>query len=184
MKYLVLSTLLTFCLFATGCGLGESSAEVDYSGFDNSRTVDIRVHWNTPKSLGEGTGLGAQWSEATPDSLILRVGTTSFQKHFNITGATLNIDGKLISLKATDNPTETRSADVGSGLTSHLSTKGFVTNLATVEKILHSRRTWLRVYTSSGSLENAVIEGEEESQAYRALVRFMQKVKENSGAKR
>jgi len=60
-----------------------------------------------------------------------------------------------------------------------ISTKGFLTKLDTVEKIIKSKRTWLRVHTPTGTIEDAVINGKKDSKAYHALIRFMDAVNAN-----
>jgi len=85
---------------------------------------------------------------------------------------TLNIHGERIALTSTATVT-----DMGSGGDiMKISAKGFVTELDTVEKIIRSKRTWLRVHTPTGVMEDAVIDGPKDSKAYHALRRFMQSV--------
>ena len=167
-KLLVVPTLLSFfagCSTTTGL-----SPKTTHSGFDNARIVNIAAHGNAISGV-IGTGIGAQWNEAEKDKVILIIAV--FNTYTGITGAELNIDGEKTALIPTAGVTEMKSAD---GMTK-ISTKGFVSNLDTVEKIIRSKRTWLRVHTPTGSMEDAVIDGDKDSKAYHALIRFMDAVK-------
>lgn len=162
-------------LLLTGCGTTTGlSPKVAHSGFDNARTVRIAPHGNAISGM-IGTGIGAEWSEARKDQVILIIAV--FNMYTGITGAELNIDGERIALTPTGTVT-----DMGSGGDiMKTSTQGFVTPLETVEKILRSKRTWLRVHTPTGTMEDAVIDGAKDSKSYHALRRFMQSVKGTNG---
>ena len=55
----------------TGCGTTTGlSPKVSHSGFDNARVVSISPHGNAISGM-IGTGIGAQWSEARKDQVIL-----------------------------------------------------------------------------------------------------------------
>jgi hypothetical protein len=153
----------------SGCGTKTGlSANVAYSGFDNARTVSISPHMNAGNA-GPGTigpGLGAQWNASHPDSVVLIVAL--FNQYTGITGAELNIDGEKISLAGSSNPT-----DMSLHYGSRISTQAFATDIATVKKIIASKRTWLRVHTPTGYIEDAVIDGATDSKAYHALIRFI-----------
>lgn len=167
-KLLVLPILLSLC---AGCSTSTGlSPEVAHGGFDNARTVNIPPHGNAISGM-IGTGIGAQWSEAKSDQVILIIAV--FNTYTGITGAELNIDGEKIALTPTAGVTDMNAG----GDIMKTSTKGFVTQLDTVEKIIKSKRTWLRVHTPTGSMENAVIDGAKDSKAYHALIRFMDGVK-------
>jgi len=118
------------------------------------------------------TGIGAQWNQAHPNQVIFVIAIFNLQTA--ITGAELNIDGEKMALKLTGGITDTAAG----GDIMKTSTRDFLTDLATVEKIIKSKRTWLRVHTPTGSIENAVIDGAKDSKAYHALIRFMDAVKE------
>ncbi len=122
-----------------------------------------------------GTGIGAQWNEVKKDQVILIIAV--FNTTTAITGAELNIDGEKLTLTPTADITDMESG----GEIMKKSTKGFVTKLATVEKIIRSKRTWLRVSTPTGTMEDAVIDGAKDSKAYHALKRFMDAVKGKQG---
>jgi hypothetical protein len=155
-----------------GCGTTTGlSPRTAHSGFDNARTVSVAPHGNISAGLsGTSTGIGAQWSEAHKDQAILIV--AAYLTYTAITGAELNIDGEKVRLTPTATATSMESS---SGV--KMSTKAFLTELATVEKIIKSKRTWLRLHTPEGSIEGAVIDGDKDSKAYHALIRFMDAVK-------
>lgn len=61
------------------------------------------------------------------------------------------------------------------------SRKGFIVPLDLVRKITTSQRTWLRVQTTGGYAEDAVIDGQTDSKAYHALKRFLTAVDQGQG---
>lgn len=62
------------------------------------------------------------------------------------------------------------------------SRKGFIVPLDLVRKITMSQRTWLRVQTTGGYAEDAVIDGQTlDSKAYHALKRFLTAVDQGQG---
>lgn len=161
------SALLCSCSNSIG-----GAPKVGYSGFDNAKTVTIDPHGN----IGEGlnpvvTGIGAQWNAKSPNSTILII--QIFNDIKAITGAKLNIDGKTVPLKPTKTVTNFEYPE------SYIknSSKGFVTSIRTVENILSAKRVWLRVDTTSGYIEHAVVDNGKDSKAYHALKRFMSEVK-------
>src|SRR5688572_4331834 len=86
--------------FVNGCATTVGhSAKTGHSGFDNARTVDIRPHGNASHGFTP-TGIGAQWSEAQKDRVILIIAV--FNIHTGITGAELNIDGEKTTLTPTE----------------------------------------------------------------------------------
>lgn len=169
-SFRILSIMLVLPVLLYGCGTGAgTSAKVGYSGFDNARTVSIAPHANA-----KDTGLGAQWNAAHPDSASLIVAV--WWQYVSITEAELNIDGEKISLTPISGSTTDFSTMVNGQI--RLSTRAFRTNIATVKKIVASKRTWLRIHTPSGYIEDAVIDGAQDSKAYNALIRFIAAVEE------
>ena len=166
--------IILLVIFTSSCGTTTGLSPTSSSGgFDNSRKVAIRPHGTAPKSGFEATiiVLGAEWNEAHRDHVILSVGVAN--DITGVVGAELNIDGERISLQPTATVTD---MDAGGGVMK-MSTKGFVTPLDTVDRILRSKRTWIRIQTPTGTMENAIIDGEKDSKAYHALVRFIREVK-------
>jgi hypothetical protein len=158
------------CVLVLGCGGSKKglSANVGHSGFDNARTVDIPPHVNAMTGTPIRTGLGAQWNASRPDSVLLIV--AMWNQYMVITDAQLNIDGEKISLtRLSDSVTDIDRNDVGRPT----STRAFATDIATVKKIIASKRTWLRVNTPTGYIDDAVIDGGKDSKAYHALIRFI-----------
>src|SRR5438552_1948020 len=164
MKCTIVSALASLSLLLTSCGTTTGlSPTVAHSGFDNARVVSIAPHGNRGGWGVVGRGIGAQWSEAHKDDVILIIAVYD-SAYTGITGAELNIDGEKITLTPT--ATVTAMETTVPGLRE--STKGFLTTLDTVEKIIKSKRTWLRLQTPTGTLEDAVIDGATDSKAYHA----------------
>ncbi|HDY91838.1 MAG TPA: hypothetical protein ENH67_09220 [Pseudoalteromonas sp.] len=156
---------LSFALLLTACSNKSGlSPTVSTSGFDNAKIVTITPHGNASDSM-IATGIGAQWSSATPDLVLLQVAI--FNDISAITGAELNIDGNKIKLYATKGITDFNSSSVKQSI------KSFSTKLSVVRDIVNSEKTWVRVSTPTGSMENAIIDGETDSKAFYALQRFL-----------
>lgn len=154
------------CALMFGCTKIGTSVNVGHSGFDNARTVSISPH----ASAGIGPiylGLGAQWNASNPDTVILIVAV--FFKYTGITGAELNIDGEKVSLTQLSSS----STDMDNSGGFQISKRGFASDIAIVKKITASKRTWLRLHTPTGYIEDAVIDGAKDSKAYNALIRFI-----------
>jgi hypothetical protein len=157
--------LFILCVALLGCGTtAGTSAKVGYSGFDKSRTVDVSPH--ATAGIGTDLGIGVQWNEATKDSVILLMAV--FWVYTGITGAELNIDGEKIVLIPTGTVTDMHKT---AGIP--ISIMGFNTQFDIVTKIINSKRTWLRLQTPTGYVEDAVIDGKKDSKAYNALKRFV-----------
>lgn len=171
MKRELLLSFATFLIaILSGCSTTTGLApKVGHSGFDNARTVSIRPHGNAIKGM-IGTGLGAQWNEAHKNKVIIIVAV--FNEYTGITGAELNIDGNKYTLRETQTVT---NLDAGGDIMK-ISTQGFIADLEIVKRIIESKRTWLRVHTPTGVMEDAVIDGTQDSKAYHALKRFIDEV--------
>jgi hypothetical protein len=173
----VLALAILLSCFA-GCTTATTSVRaptVGYSGFDNARTVSIVPHGTALNSMMDvaTTSIGAQWSASHVDqvTLVIEVYGASYTA---VTGAELNIDGEKIALTPAGYATDMEPSGIAGFMTS---TKSFLTDLDTVEKIIKSKRTWLRVQTPTGTLENMVADGAKNSKAYYALIKFMDAVK-------
>jgi hypothetical protein len=157
------------CILA-GCsttsGLQASSTR---SGFDGSRVVNITPHGAACTRV-LCTGLGAQWRSNRPDRAYLAV--VVFNEYAAITGAQLNIDGTVHTLSSTSSTDFSPPGTVGV----RESRRDFDVPIATLRAIAASKRTWLRVVTPSGALEDAVLDGSTDSKAYHALKRFLAEV--------
>jgi hypothetical protein len=158
----------------SGCGTKAGrSANVGYSGFDNARTVNILPHGNAVIGTSVRTGLGAQWNASHPDTVLLIVAV--WHLFTGITEAELNIDGEKISLSSLSGSTTDFDRN---DVERPTSTRAFATDIATVKKIIASKRTWLRIHTPTGYIEGAVIDGATDSNAYNALIRFIAAVED------
>ncbi len=162
-RYLSILTLAVLVGCSTTSGVGP---DVSRSGFDGARKVNIDPHSNACE-WSACTGLGAQWSSATPAHAILIV---SIIGEINaILGAKLSVDGKEYDLTVLM-PSTTFNEP---GAVAKESRKAFAVPLDLIRKITTSQRTWLRVLTPEGHIENAVIDGQTDSKAYHALKRFL-----------
>lgn len=119
------------------------------------------------------SGIGAQWSQSSPDSVVLLIHISN--DTVGISGAQLNIDGEIFNLKKTPGVTDIEVSG-SNGVYMKSSTKGFVSDIDVVRKILASERTWLRISTPTGYIEDRVIDGNKDSKAYHALKRFMHSI--------
>lgn len=120
------------------------------------------------------TQLGAQWSGAYPDDVVLIVAIAGTNEI--ISGAAFNINGNTLQLTAPDTLTD---HDFDRFLSS--SEKGFLIPLSLIDDILAADRVWLRVETPGGYYENAIIEPGRDSKAYHALGRFRAQLSAEEG---
>ncbi len=169
MKLIMIMATLALAGCATTSGTGPT---VSRSGFDGSTVVDISPHGNDCSSM-TCTGLGAQWSSATPDAAILKVQV--FNDITAITGAKLNIDGKVIDLEPMRGLTNFDKSIPGL----KMSVKGYHVQLSDLRRIAAAQRAWLRVSTPSGYVEDRIVEGSSDSKAYHAIRRFLDSVSAN-----
>ena len=157
------AAVLSSCGTTTGL-----AAQTSYSGFDQSAVVSIEPHGAACRTM-ICTQLGAQWSGAYPDDVVLIVGL--FGTNEIISGAAFNINGTTLQLTA---PNTLTDHDFNRYLKS--SEKGFLAPLSLIDDILTAERVWLRVSTPTGSYEDAIIEPGRDSKAYHALKRFRDQV--------
>ncbi|RUO20927.1 hypothetical protein CWE08_07450 [Aliidiomarina iranensis] len=160
---MTLATLLTACATTTG-----TQPDVRTSGFDQAKIVEIQPHGASCGSAG-CLGLGAQWNESHGDNAFFIV--TSYMDYVAILDAQLNIDGQVIDLEPADVVTDFDSQY------GKVSSKGFRTNLDTIEAITKADRVWLRIKTPNGTREDRIIDQDGDSKAYHAMKRFMNSVR-------
>lgn len=160
----LLSAALAGCATTSGVAPRESR-----SGFDGARVVTIEGHGNACQTM-LCTGLGAQWTSARPESAILSVYV--FSEIRGITGAQVSVDA-LPPLRLTPLPGLTNFS-VDSGV--RKSRSDFAVPLATVRQIAGAQRAWLRVQTTNGYIEDAIVDGSVDSHALHALRRFLAQV--------
>lgn len=142
---------------------------VTYSGFDNAKVVSIEPHGVACSNM-TCLAIGAQWNASKPSKAVIVIGI--YNDYSIIKSAELNIDGEKIMID--DARTLTGLSSFNAPMMS--STKGFAVDLDVIKKILASSRTWLRVHTVNGYIENPVIQPGEDSKAFHALDRFMKSV--------
>jgi hypothetical protein len=146
--------------------------------------VNIVPHataFNSASGLDE-TRIGAEWNAANGKAAILTIEIVDIENEYHaITGVKFNIDGEIVTLTpVSGSATDFFKDDAAPSIKT--SSRGYVTTIDVIEKIIHSHKTWLRVSTPTGYIENAVIDGDKDSKAYNALIRFMNAVKANSNS--
>lgn len=165
MKKLLIAGIVGFGLIGctTTSGL---SAQTATSGFDGKKHVRIAPHGTACTSM-ICPAIGAVWIEDAPSLVGLNFEVINDIRSIN--AAELNIDGEIIKLTNTD---LTRfNTDVGVS-----SAKTYTTNFNVVDKIINSKRSWVRLSTSKGYVEAAIVDNGKDSKAFHALKRFKAQV--------
>jgi hypothetical protein len=159
-------------LFTIGCattsGLNPQTA---VSNFDGVKSVAITPHGAACKSM-VCPMVGASWLDNQPDNVGITI--QLFNEIANIHSVSFNIDGEMITLK----PLGITRFDEAVG--TNYSQVTMVTSYSFLTKILQSKRTWMKVSTSKGAHEVAIVDGTVDSKAFNALKRFDAQVKEAS----
>ena len=167
MKKLLIAGVIGIASILAGCsttsGLG---AQTGVSGFDGKKHVRIAPHGAACTSM-VCPAIGAVWIEDAPNLVGLNFEVVNDIRAIN--AAELNIDGEIIKLSNTD---LTRfNTDIGVS-----SAKTYTTDFKVVDRIINSKRTWVRLSTSKGYVEAAIIDGGKDSKAFNALKRFKDQV--------
>ena len=167
MKKLLIAGVIGIASILAGCstasGLG---AQTGVSGFDGKKHVRIAPHGAACTSM-VCPAIGAVWIEDAPNLVGLNFEVVNDNRAIN--AAELNIDGEIIKLSNTD---LTRfNTDIGRS-----SAKTYTTNFDVINKIVNSKRSWVRLSTSKGCVEAAIIDGGKDSKAFNALKRFKDQV--------
>lgn len=169
MKKILIIGLLTFL---TGCSTTSGTgALTSISKFDGVKSVAIQAHGAACKDF-TCPMLGATWLDSQPNNVGFSVQVSNLIA--NIQSVAFNIDGEIIKIDALLQTDFTQEAGLNYSRTS------IVTNYSVLTKILQSKRTWMKVSTSKGSYEVAIIDGAIDSKAFNALKRFDIQVKEAS----
>ena len=157
---------LLFGLLVSGCattvGMPASST---VSGFDGSRFIDIPPHGTQCRGMMICPIVGASWNTkaSTP---IITVGLAN--KTIGIRSASLNIDGRVVELGQASTLTKFENF---AGIKQ--STNVFPIAMDDLVAIGASKRTWLRVVTMDGVVEDAIIDEKGDSKAFHAIKRFV-----------
>lgn len=161
---------LAFMLIGlVGCSTTSGSgAKTSVSNFDGSKSVSISAHGAACRSM-ICPMLGATWVEKHPNTVGFTVQVLN--EITNINSVAFNIDGEIIQLNGVGLTDFDRMANA------KISRKSIVADYSVLEKILNSKRTWMKVSTSNGPLEVAIIDGTTDSKAFHALKRFDAEVK-------
>lgn len=166
-KSLIIGMLIT--TFFTGCATTTgTNPETSISKFDGVKSVAIQAHGGACKDFNCPM-LGATWLDSQPNNVGFSVKISN--QIANIQTVAFNIDGEIIKIDALLRTDFTQE----SGLSFSQTT--VVTNYSLLTKILQSKRTWMKVSTSKGAYEVAIIDGANDSKAFHALKRFDTQVK-------
>lgn len=170
MGTLKIAAALMACAVAGGCATTSGMAPTSSrSGFDGSRVVNVAGHGAACTGV-ICPGLGAQWSDRTPTTVIVTV--YLFNELRGITGAQLAIDGRIVTLKAM--PGLTGFSRPGDAMKE--SRRDFTLPLEDVRAVGRAQRAWLRVQTTDGAMESAIVDGATDSKALHALRRFLAEI--------
>jgi hypothetical protein len=113
--------------------------------------------------------IGAQWSSDLPAVAVVHIAL--FNDYVGITGAEINVDGRVTRLQPFAGLSR---LDYESGMKQ--TRKEFTAPLDLVRSISTSQRAWLRVRTTQGTMEVAIVDGPTDSKALHALRRFIAEV--------
>ena len=161
MKYILTALCLSVL---SGCSTSDGLAsKTSHSGFDNARVVKIAPHGTACKTM-QCITVGAEWHESAKQQVFLDVGVPN--QIIGITYVELNIDGK----KSYNKTYKTTNFTKPAGL--NYSTNSVKIPMSTIDAILNSKKTWIRIGTTKGTMENFIIDGGVDSKAYHALKRF------------
>ncbi|AYA02099.1 hypothetical protein BEN74_03925 [Acinetobacter sp. WCHAc010034] len=167
MKKVLLVGVLGLGLVLGGCATTSGlNAKTGVSGFDGKKHVRIEPHGAACTSM-ICPAIGAIWIEDAPNLVGLNFEVVNDIRSIN--SAELNIDGEIIKLTNTNLTNFNTNIGVSSA-------KIYTTDFATVDKIINSKRTWVRLGTSKGYVEAAIIDSSKDSKAFHALKRFKSQV--------
>jgi hypothetical protein len=165
---IAVAAMLSGCATTSG---GE--AKVSQSRFDNAAIVDIAPHATAQVDgvfSSPALALSAQWQQKNGE--IATIFVTKYMDIVGITGASLNIDGSIVNLTLKDGLTqfETISGNINT------SRHGFGVDLSTIRRVTAAKRVWIKVNTTKGWVEDAIIDGDKDSKAFHAMKRFISQV--------
>jgi len=167
-----LAALFFVGVLLSGCSTTSGlDASVARSGFDGATVVTIPTHGTRCGSMSAPClGLAAQWSSKSPSESILQASVLGEYKA--ITGAALSINGVVVRLQPASFVTD--FSKPGDPL--RTSSASFTVPLDLLKNISQAQSVWLRLYTPTGYVEDAVKDGESDSKALHAIGRFLQAV--------
>ncbi|OUV22082.1 MAG: hypothetical protein CBC55_04620 [Gammaproteobacteria bacterium TMED95] len=118
------------------------------------------------------TQIGAQWSKATPNEVMLIIKMA--EPHFEIKGAYLNLDGNLIFLSKPSMQSN-HTAKAGT-ISPQAAYTAFRTSVDVLKSAVNSKRAWLRVTTQSAYFDDRIKDVSTDSDALNALILFLGKI--------
>ena len=169
MKKIILGTLVSIVLAGCTATTTTLNPKTTVSGFDQTKRVTIDPHGAACTSMS-CTSIGATWVSNYPND----VGISIFLMNnmASIQSVDFNIDGEIVTLKSHS----LTNFEIPKYSLTGTSQKTFITSYSIITRILNSKRSWVRVHTSSGLIEDAIIDGAKDSKAYNALKKFDKEV--------
>lgn len=166
----VLAVALAGCANTSGTEPTETVA-----GFDKARVVNIAPHGvGCVGGVGPCLALGAEWSSAKPEGAVLTLLVLG-PEYAGVQRLSIRADGQETAL------TSARLSQFKPGAPPwRESTQTFSVPLDLVRKIAGGQNVWLRAHTTTGYIDAAVIEGQQDSKALHALRRFLASVDKTS----
>lgn len=153
-----------------GCSTSSGLAPIEArSGYDGARVVSIAPHGGACSGM-LCPGVGAQWTSKAPAVAVVTVRVSN--AWMSITGARLMVDGREAVLQPL--PGVTTFSRPGDAIRE--SSRDFQVPLATLRSVVTAQKAWLRVSTTEGSMETAIVDGATDSKALHAMRRFLAQV--------
>ena len=169
MKPLSICASCALIVALSGCATTSGTAPTSAtSGFDGAKVVSIDPHGLACRSM-TCPAIGAQWRSTYPGAAVVTV--TVFNEIIGVTAVEFNVDGKVSRLQPLH---LTRFSKPGDLLKE--SRTDFGASMDLVREIARAQRAWLRVHTTDGSIEEAIVDGPTDSKAVHALRRFLAEV--------
>lgn len=169
MKKVLLGFYLAIGLIGCTATTTISKPQVTTSGFDGAKHIEVDPHGVACTQM-QCIGIGGIWVSNQPNWIGLNV--QIFNDITAIDSVSLNIDGKRIDLNSSKLTKFEHSGYIKS------SNKVFIYDLSILNDILQSKRTWIRVYTSQGIVEDSVISDGVDSKAFNALKALNEKIQD------
>ncbi len=166
------AAFLILAACSTSSGL---SATETRSGFDGARVVHIAPHGAACVDM-PCISIGGEWNSKRPQSALV-IASLAGPEFAGLRALEFNIDGRMTSYPAAPGLSEFTAPTPPLRMSTHT----FVVPMADLRAIADARRAWVRVSSTRGWSEQAIVDGDTDSKALHALRRFLAQV--DSGAK-
>lgn len=159
--------LVVFALAGCANTVGMDPSET-VAGFDKARVVNIAPHGvGCVGGVGPCLALGAEWSSAKPGGALLTLLVLG-PEYAGVQRLSIRADGQETALQSAGLSQFKPGAPPW-----RESTQTFSVPLDLVRKIAGGQSVWLRAHTTTGYIDAAVIDGQQDSKAVHALRRFL-----------